>query len=288
MNSPGRKPIYKKFMNIKVALNYFKEAFHVISQGKSASDKLILLFYYFKSPLILFKSILWNKEIREIEENHKLLLKEVTLSNENGIFYCGKNILTVYIADQAYQQEFNPYMMLTEGVFVDVGAHIGKYSIELARRLKNSGRVIAIEPEKNNFEMLIRNTALNNLGNITCINKCAYSEKGTLNFYTSGQEGEGEHSLIQQSGLTGIQATEADTLDNIFSELNISKADLIKIDVEGTESEVLKGAQKVLGSHPKLLIETWNEEGIKKIITFLSAFGYKEPVRIDSINYFFR
>ena len=51
--------------------------------------------------------------------------------------------------------------------------------------------------------------------------------------------------------------------------------DLIKVDVEGAEAEVLKGATKALKSHPKIIFEAWNENYLEKVKKVLRPFNYK-------------
>lgn len=55
------------------------------------------------------------------------------------------------ITSQFHEEELRKYFSLKEGFFIDVGAHIGKYTIIIARRLKNKGEVLVIEPISENF-----------------------------------------------------------------------------------------------------------------------------------------
>lgn len=61
-----------------------------------------------------------------------------------------------------------------------------------------------------------------------------------------------------------------------MSELKIKKVDLVKIDVEGAEADVLKGATKTLKKyHPKIIFEAWDEQYLKKVKEVLKPFNYK-------------
>lgn len=289
MKKLNQKSLIEKFLNIRVSIFFFKEAAHVIRQGHSLKDKLILFFYYLKTPVFFLKSIFQNKSIRDIEDQYKKLPAEVTLQNAYGKFLCGRNMLAVYIIDDWYQKEFIPFLNMEDEIFIDVGAHIGKYSIQLAKKIGNKGKVIAIEPEKFNFSLLKKNIQLNELENVFLVNKAMYSTKAVLPFFVSTENGEGEHSILRKPHCYHEQNVEADTLDNIVEELKIKNVGLIKIDVEGAEYAVLEGALNILKNHhPKMIIEIWNEESLVKVLEYLSPLNYSAPQRIDSINYFFK
>jgi len=259
----------------------------MIRQGASFKDKFILIIYYLRIPGILIKSLFTHKKFRELEEEKKFLQGNIVLENKNGIFYCGNNILTAYTANENYEKHLYPYIDIESGVFIDVGAHIGRYSIRLGRNVNI--KVIAIEPEKNNFLMLQKNISLNNLTNITAINKGAYSSSCNIPFYLADR-GEGTHSVFVHTGKSTGTSIAVDTLDNIVDQLNLrDRISKVKIDVEGAELEVLKGAKKILEtSHPSLVIEIWqkNKENRKSIIDMLQAYNYSVR-QLDDDNYYF-
>ena len=62
-------------------------------------------------------------------------------------------------------------------IVVDVGAHIGLYTIIASKRVGPNGKVIAIEADPSNFEMLNRNIQLNNLTNVLALNYAVYSKE---------------------------------------------------------------------------------------------------------------
>lgn len=234
----------------------------IIKSGYSLKDKFILCFYFMVWPLR--KAFLKNMK----------LISDVTIKNQEGIFYCSNDFSAVWGAHPSCESELRKYFGTVRGVFIDIGANIGKYSIMVGNKLKNKGNVIAIEPESKNFKILEKNIRLNNLNNVIVISKGCFSKKGKLTFYLDNI-GTGGHSLVKKEVGNKKIEIEVDTLDNILKNLKIKRVDLIKIDVEGAEADVLKGAEKTLKKHhPKIIFEAWNEEYLKKCKKILDKFGY--------------
>ena len=261
-----------------LAFKIIKQYLKLIKEGKSFEDKKLLTKYFLKMPIRILYRILGYKFQHSLSSN-------VIIKNEDGNFFCGKNIFAAWTASSLYEPELKPFFELFAGTFIDVGANIGKYSIILGKKLKDNGQVISIEPEPRNFEILNKNIKLNNLKNVTAINNGLYSKKGKLDFYlTSEKSGDGAHSLIKKTN-NKIQI-KVDTLDNIIKEKGLKDIKLIKIDVEGAEANVLKGAKKTLKKyHPKLIFEAWDETYFKKIKNILDKYNYKFE-KIGSQNYF--
>ncbi|NOZ81736.1 MAG: FkbM family methyltransferase [Candidatus Micrarchaeota archaeon] len=116
---------------------------------------------------------------------------------------------------------------------VDVGAHVGFFTIKASKLCK---KVVAIEPEISNFEVLLNHIKLNNAKNIIPLNVAAWNENKIKKFYIS--EYHGTHSLI--FGGKKYRYVPCYTLSTILDSLNIDMVDLVKVDVEGAEVEVIK------------------------------------------------
>lgn len=285
MASKGKKNFFRRLLNIGILFRYIGESAGIVIQGASLGDKLILFSYYMKIPRIVLRSLSTGKTFRELEEEKKMLRRDVMLSNRYGRFFCGNNILTVYTVNRNNEKHLYSWINTRKGIFIDVGAHIGKYSIPVA---KNPGvTVVAIEPDLYNYDLLKKNAALNKLDNIFCINKGAFSSPGKIPFYTTDR-GEGMHSLYPQPGSRQQVTIEADTLDNIIEQLALDKpVSLVKIDVEGAEMEVLKGAEKILQKYqPDLIVEVWrnNTSSFEQVKAFLQRFGYVFAHIVDGEN----
>jgi len=71
------------------------------------------------------------------------------------------------ILSPAYERNVSSLMALKEGeVLIDIGAHIGRYTIQSAKMVGAEGLIVAVEPECNNFAALLRNIQLNKLNNV--------------------------------------------------------------------------------------------------------------------------
>ena len=236
-----------------------------------------------KSKMIISIFLIGN--FFKVKNYEKLLFSKMIISSNDGLFYVRKHIpFDLWMASNVADLELNEELKLNNGVFIDVGANIGKYTIKIGNSLKMNGRVISFEPENDNFEMLKKNTKLNNLKNTTLINKALSDKKGKLKLYLA-KGNWGHLSLVEKVG-EKYEEVEVDTLDNILKELKISKVDLIKIDVEGAENLVLKGALETLKkSHPKIIFEAWDKNHLDKIKKVLEPLNYKIK-QIDEMNYF--
>lgn len=288
MARQGKKNLFKRLSHIGVLFRYLSESAVIVMQGDGLRNKLILFSYYTRIPRIVVKSLRSGKTFRELEEENKQLKRDVTISNKYGRFFCGSNILTVYTVNRNNEKHLYPYIHSNDGIFIDVGAHIGKYSIPAAKNGNNT--VISLEPDPYNFELLKKNIILNNCANIICLNKGAYTSSGEMAFFTT-DSGEGMHSIYRQPESRHEIAIEVDTLDNIVQQLKIEKpVKLIKIDVEGAEMDVLRGAENILRTDkPRLLIEVWRDD-VSRLATvkeYLQGFGYDKAEHLDKENVLF-
>ena len=166
------------------------------------------------------------------------------------------------------------HFKLDEGVFVDVGACIGRYTVKVARQLGKNGKVISIEPEASNFAVLTKNIEINKLKNVTPLNMACFSSKRKLTLLVH-EKRIGLHSVVRQYGPATKRDVRGDTLDNILKKLKVKKIHLLKIDVEGVEHEVLQGALKTIKRDmPRIIFEAWDNEYLEKCARILLPLGY--------------
>lgn len=180
----------------------------------------------------------------------------------------------VYASMSCHESEIVKHFSPKEGdIVVDIGAAFGFYTLLGSKRVGLNGKVIAIEAQHESFEMLNRNIELNGLTNVTTLDHAVYSKKARLKLYNN-------YSIIRERAGTNLQDFKevyANTLDYLLSELlRITEVNWIKIDVEGAELEVLKGACNVLSNSNdiRLLIEIHGKNNFKPVIEFLASYGF--------------
>ena len=137
--------------------------------------------------------------------------------------------------------------MLRRGMtVVDLGAHVGYYTIIAAKLIGEEGRVYAFEPEANNFNSLSRNVEINNLTNVILIQKAVSDKNGKERFYIDAfDSGRCSFLIPQFQRIKSSVYVPTVTLDEFFFQKGI-QIDLLKMDIEGAEVKALRGAKRLL------------------------------------------
>lgn len=147
------------------------------------------------------------------------------------------------------------------GVAVDVGANIGAQTLPMARHVGANGRVIAIEPTVSAVERLRRNLDLNpGLAPVVTVRAAALVAPGERvcgEYYSSWPLAEAERRHTIHRGVPNSAAGSVGlTLDELVARESLSRLDVVKIDVDGREVRVLRGASATLATlRPSLILE---------------------------------
>jgi FkbM family methyltransferase len=160
---------------------------------------------------------------------------------------------------------------LAEGdAAIDIGAHYGVYSILMAARCGQTGHVVAFEPDPSAREVLLKNLTLNPSIKRPAVEICACSdEMGEATLFSRGGNSQ---SSLARSAVEFSAAHKSEeirvpvvTLDSYLSERHLPEPRWVKIDVEGAEIRILKGAKQVLLSNAGVVCElhpyAWPEFG---------------------------
>ena len=280
------------------------------SEGVTIADKLLLFFvklFYLSLRIILRIAlgkkrrdklyveqgldfgVFWNKCFKFWRRGKECVtLSKFKMPKYNFEFYCRNNkddfaVMTFHEDDVL--EHFTP----DEGdIVVDVGAHIGLYTIISSKRVGLNGQVVALEADPGNFNILNRNIQLNKLANVIALNYAAYSKEEKLKLYlpSGGESAFTKYNTVMLDRAESEEKfveVEANTLDYLLQSNGIKQEEVnwMKIDVEGAEYEVLKGSNDVLSKSKdiSLLIEIHNlSEGTnsyKNIIEFLNSYLFK-------------
>jgi len=162
---------------------------------------------------------------------------------------------------------------LKNGTFIDLGAHICKYSISVANRSPDI-TVFSVEPCSENYKKLMKNLRVNRLKNIVPLNIAISSVNSNKKLYLEKNKGNG-HSLYGDGN--NFEVVKTTTLDNLVEKNEIKNVKLIKMDIEGAELDALRGGVSLLKrDKPKILFEAepTDLEQLRKITEFLENIGY--------------
>lgn len=243
--------------------------FRVISLGNGTKDKLNLL------GIVVLQSI--PKAIKKfsglndgIDKIIETLWKGIVVEID-GIKYVlvDRESFEVIIDSESF---ISLWLKPTKGeVLVDIGTHIGKYTLKTAKVVGDTGMVLAIEANPVNYQVLSKNLKLNNIENVIALNLAAWDQDCTLKLFV-GHVG-GHHSVKINWNL-GSYKVRARAVDDVIKEYEINKVDWIKIDVEGAEWEVLCGLTKTMEEHKAKIIIELSYENLDKIKKFLKLHEY--------------
>lgn len=176
---------------------------------------------------------------------------------------------------------------LAEGdVFFDVGANVGYYTVLGARLVGKSGFIVAFEPVARNLAHLYKHVEINELENVSIIPSACSDEISLAAFSTGPNNAMG---YLTGGDNSDNEATEKNlmlvptvTLDAAAEKLGVTP-NVLKIDVEGAELSVLRGAQnRVLPAKPKIFLSLHTEALKNDCLEYLKKFGYEfEPLGGD-------
>lgn len=152
-------------------------------------------------------------------------------------------------------------------IFVDVGANIGYYTVLASKLVGLGGIVIAFEPMSQTFQYLEMNCRLNDLRNVTLIPKAAWHEECTLPLYfSSGCYGMA--SMTKSGGDSiSVKTIPLDIIREPYSHIK-----MLKIDAEGAEYQILRGANLTLSKTDYLILEC--SEDCDKLMELLRGNGF--------------
>lgn len=148
--------------------------------------------------------------------------------------------------------------LLNEGdVAMDVGAHVGYFSLLFSHRVGKTGRVISIEPQPYNADRLLRNLVLNGYTNVCLFLALAGGDDRRQMLPHQTWRNTSDLSLVNAySTHAGIAYSSSMLrLETIFEAMKLSRVRLLKVDVEGYEHEVLEGLGSRLGSIDNIIVE---------------------------------
>lgn len=166
---------------------------------------------------------------------------------------------------------------------IDIGAHLGLMSVIMAKLVGNTGHVYAFEPTPKTvaiFKDIIKKNKAEQI--ITPVNKAVSSFDGEMDFFVDEHEGSNANSLVSRPDKQrSAQKIGVTRLDSFVTEKKLKELDLVKIDAEGSELDVLKGAfdtlkqfrpKVILAIHPSLVKN--NRQALGTIYDLIQELNY--------------
>ena len=253
----GGKKEMESLTRMQLIFTGLKKSFGMIKYGDRIQDKWRLFIWAIlnSSPRRPSLSPYLIRLIKSLQNE----LSRRMIINQQGSRFCLKDSISLQMLLPEYEPYVKKNLLLNEGdTFVDVGSHIGTYAIRASKIVGSRGLVVAIEPDPENFAILTRNIALNNLQNVQAFNFAAWSQKDKLRLFFGESTTANSVSNDWGRGYVWVQAM---SLDEILHGLNIAKVDFVKIDVEGAELDVLKGFTGFMEKNkPCIIVEIWEED----------------------------
>ena len=255
--------------------------------GNGKKDKLyvlVIVLYYQLLPLIRILGLV-NRFI-------DWLVKNVTI-NVNGAKFLLVDYQSFLIVVSQFEQWNIRYLLgrLKKGdCFLDVGAHIGKYSVSAARIVGDTGLVISIEANSRNYKILNKNIDLNCLRNVKTYNIAAWKEECELELYAGVNSGANSckkelSSRLRYANPDRFAVVIAKPIDEVVKALGV-KINAIKVDCGGAEFEALQGLkQTILMHHPYVFVDL-QKAVQKETLDFLGQLDYEvERSTVEPLGY---
>ena len=170
--------------------------------------------------------------------------------------------------------QYDATAVLKQGMVVlDVGANTGCFTVLASKLVGASGKVVALEPIGDNFRCLEKTIEANNLANATPLQFAVGDGDGELEIMLA--EPSGQHSAVLERGRETVRVP-VRTLDSLVAELGLERVDFIKVDVEGMEPEVLRGARETIRRfRPHLAVSAYHlpehRELLPRIVSEIGA-----------------
>jgi len=272
-NSSGM--VRKMFSHFMTMLNALKLPTYALNLVISLRILLLLIVDFFRS----FFNIIYPYAAEICRRLQRTFLRNFLVKVEGIYFivpdYRALKIVALELSEPHVYRFFK--RALHEGYcFLDVGAHIGSYSLRAAKLVGSNGIVVAVEPHPENALLLRINMMLNGFNNIRIVEAAAWNKRDNIIFiymYIGAESG--WHSLKgEKVGTIPSVMVSCIPVDDVVRELGLSRVDLIKIDVEGAEIEVLQGLRcTLINFKPHVIVEVHSYDNLQKVIGIAKELG---------------
>lgn len=230
-------------------------------------QKSLIFFYQKINKNSLFDLFIWVlKKINLFKAN--IVIKEKIIYDFGTPFYVArKSRFYLYCVGLEYRlnQLYNEYLLYQiefnqEDIIIDCGANIGELGFLLHHKhqLKN---IIAVEPEKIEFDTLIKNSKYSNY---KPINAVLLDKNGEVEFFSDNETA--DSSIFPDKNLKST-SVQSHTLNKLFLNNKLTNCKLLKLEAEGAEPEILRGGLEILNKIEYISVDCGPERGPNNCIT---------------------
>ncbi len=191
--------------------------------------------------------------------------------NKNTLRYCTRDSVRYCLDLNDYQAWLIYFHFETDSsspvlkyvkpgdVVIDIGGNIGQTALQAATKVTQKGKVISFEPYPDTYRKFKNNLSLNpTISNVELVDYGLGDKPGSFDMFQACNTNSGANRISPNSGnmLEGEEMIKVITLDSFIDSNRLNKIDLIKLDVEGFEMKVLRGAEETISNYrPVLFIE---------------------------------
>jgi FkbM family methyltransferase len=268
MNSQFKLQLFAFLRRMTLALRHGAEKMHLLGLYKTCYEPL-------RKPVY---AVLKPQGILQIEAQGMQWFVD-------GNDYVIASDLITYHAWEPEEAKLIAGFLEPGSVMIDVGSNLGYHALLAAKTVGKTGHIYAFEPEPHNFDLLTRNIRVNEFTNVTALPMILSDKSGKQRLYLSARNF-GAHSLSEENvnfGRHGFVETESTTLDDFAAQRSLQRVALIKMDTQGAEGVILRGAESILKKYPdlKIIMEFWPaglrrmETDPAEVLSKLKASGFK-------------
>jgi len=223
-----------------------------------------------------------------INDNIKIKDKTVfPLNLDEFTFFLSKNnapssidTLVEIFRDRTHMK-LSEFTGKNDEIVLDLGANEGYYSIAMTENNQNL-KILALEPLEENYKLLNKNIKENNLKNIKTFQTAISDTKGKIHFETYPHISTvASENILKQKRVWMDQdkiskhKVNSTTLYDFFYNYDIRNIDILKMDVEGSETSILKNSSSILKKIKKIVVETHDHSSRKECKYILKSSGFK-------------
>lgn len=230
--------------------------------------------YFFVARILKFKT---TRTLFNLFRPSKVMVNGLKMHVDKNDTIISHELITNKIWDRYGSALFS--ILIKNGFTVlDIGAHIGYYTLLSSQKVGEKGQVISVEPDPHNFSYLKKNILSNNLKNVKLIHKAAGDKKKKVTFHVNTIN-TGDNRVFDNGQLRKVIKVDQVRLDDVLKDHSI---DVIKIDIQGSELGALKGLTKTLKKNKEIIVftELWPEglemsgSSLKEYLSFLEKMDF--------------